>query len=217
MQGETTTLGAPILLLGLLLGFFLCFYGYRAKRLFIKIRSAVAGALVATAAALFFHARTQVLAALQTDHQLHELWLVISNPADYSGLLLYLLACSAGALALFFLARNAHPFLDTVVAFFTAVSMDLLIFLLIIPYLPLSVSIIISLTLLVVILAFSLIHFTSYLAIESALAGSLLVSYLLSRFWYLGFWIFFGLWALLAFLGILNQLHMLTHRESDNA
>jgi len=67
----------------------------------------------------------------------------------------------------------------------------------------------------VIILAYSLIRFDSYMALESAVAGSLIVSYLLSQFWYLQFWLFFTMWAILAFLGILNQLHRLGRPKPD--
>ena len=220
MQTDATTLGAPIMLLGLLSGFFLCFYGYLAKHLLVSLRSVVSGALVSLALALVFRGGVQTVEALEAEQPIAALWALLFNPNDYLNTLIYLISFSLGALLLFLCARKQNKVLKPVVALFTALSMGLIIFLLMLSFLPYTLSLVISLVLLVVILAFSLIRFDSYMALESAIAGSLLIAYLLSRFWFLGFWVFFALWAVLAFLGIINQLHMVSRRaqiqESQN-
>lgn len=215
MQGDGMTLSAPVMFIGLLLGFFLCFYGYVAKRLLVSIRSIFAGSLVFLAIALLLSQQQALLQSLASPTPLTELWNVIFNTQDYTGVLINLLSFSVGGLLLFYLSRTKSNSLQLVVASFTGVSMGLVIFLLILGFLPLQTSFVIFLILQVIILAYCLIRFTSYMALESAIAGSLIVAYLLSQFWYLGFWLFFALWAILAFLGILNQMHRLGHRKQS--
>lgn len=209
MQFDGTTIGAPVMLLGLLLGFFLCFYGYVAKHLWISIRSVVAGSVVFLAIALLAFQQQELFSSLTSPNPLAELWNVIFANQDYTGVLINLLSFCLGGLLLFSLSRMKSIYLEKVVAFFTALSMGLGIFLLILGFLPLQTSFIVFLVLQAIILAFSLVRFDSYMALESALSGSLIVAYLLSQFWYLGPWLFFALWALFAFLGILNQMHRL--------
>lgn len=215
MQGDGMTLSAPVMLIGLLLGFFLCFYGYIAKRLLVSIRSVFAGSLVFLTLALLLFQQQSLMASLASPTPLTELWNVIFNTQDYTGVLINLLSFSIGGLLLFYLSRTESFSLQLVVALFTGLSMGLVIFLLILGFLPLQTSFIIFLILQVIILAYCLIRFTSYMALESAIAGSLIVAYLLSRFWYLKFWLFFALWAILAFLGIINQMHRLGRQNQS--
>lgn len=213
MYTDAVTLGAPVMLLGLLAGFFLCFYGYLAKTLLVSLRSVISGALVFLASALLLRGGQDTLTALSENQPFSAIWALVLNPNEYLNTLIYLISFSLGGLLLFLCARKQQWFLTKIVALFTALSMDLIIFLLMLSFLPYTVALIISLVLLVVILAYSLIRFESYMALESAIAGSLLIAYLLSRFWFLGFWVFFALWAILAFLGIINQLHMVSRKE----
>lgn len=216
MQSEIPTIGAPVMLIGLLVGFFLCFYGYAIKSLLVRLRSVISGSLVFLLVSVLLYDRQQFMLALHETTPLSSLWAVLFNPSDFKGVLLYLVAFAAGGILLFLLARKRQRFVLIVVAVFAALSMSMIIFLLLLSFLPLSPSFIVTCVALVIILALSLTRFESYLALESAIAGSLLVAWLLARFWYLQFWLFFALWALLAFLGILNQLHMLTKKKETN-
>lgn len=201
--------------IGLLTGFFLCFYGYVAKRLLVSIRSVFAGSLVFLALVLLVFHQQSLLAGLSSASPLSELWNIIFTTQDYMGVLVNLLSFCFGGLLLFYLSRRKSALPRLVVASFTGLSMGLVIFLLILGFLPLQTSFVMFLVLQVIILAYSLIRFDSYMALESAVAGSLIVSYLLSQFWYLQFWLFFTMWAILAFLGILNQLHRLGRPKPD--
>ena len=215
MQSDGSTIGAAVMFIGLLVGFFLCFYGYVAKRLLVSIRSVFAGSLVFLALALLVFQQQSLLASLSSPSPLSELWNIIFTTQDYMGVLINLLSFCIGGLLLFYLSRRKAAVPRLVVASFTGLSMGLVIFLLVLGFLPLQTSFVMFLVLQVIILAYSLIRFDSYMALESAIAGSLMVSYLLSRFWYLQFWLFFTLWAILAFLGILNQLHRLGRPKPD--
>lgn len=215
MQSDGSTIGAAVMFIGLLTGFFLCFYGYVAKRLLVSIRSVFAGSLVFLALVLLVFHQQSLLAGLSSASPLSELWNIIFTTQNYMGVLVNLLSFCFGGLLLFYLSRRKAALPRLVVASFTGLSMGLVIFLLILGFLPLQTSFVMFLVLQVIILAYSLIRFDSYMALESAVAGSLIVSYLLSQFWYLQFWLFFTMWAILAFLGILNQLHRLGRPKPD--
>ena len=78
--------------------------------------------------------------------------------------------------------------------------------LLLLEFLPLTLNLLVSGILLILILIFCMRDFASYMAFENSVAGALLISYLLARFWYLDLWIFLA-WALiLSILGILSQI-----------
>ena len=111
-----------------------------------------------------------------------------------------------GGLLLFALSRKNGIVTGKVVALFAAVSMALFIFILLLEFLPLTLNLLVSGILLILILIFCMRDFASYMAFESSVAGALLISYLLARFWYLDLWIFL-VWALiLSLLGILSQI-----------
>ncbi len=220
MQSEITTIGAPVMLIGLLVGFFLCFYGYVTKSLLVRLRSVISGSIVFLFIALMSYGRESFMQVLHEKNPLGgALWKVLFNPSDYRGVLLYLTSFAAGGLVLFLLARKKQKVIQLIVALFAAFSMSLIIFFLLLSFLPLTPpSFVVTAVALVVILALSITRFESYMALESAIAGSLIVAWLLSRFWYLQFWLFFALWAILAFLGILNQMHMLSKKkETEHA
>lgn len=204
------------MLLGLLGGFFLCFYGYVLKNLLVRLRSVVSGSFVALAISLYAYSKVPLMTALKNENPLINLWQVIFNTNDFAGVILHLASFSIGGLFLFVLARNKAKLIQSIVAIFTAISMSLIIFLLLLSFLPFTPSAIVTGVAMVVILAFSLTRFESYMALESAITGSLIVAWLLARFWYLQFWLFFALWAAFAFLGILNQMHMLEKRGTEN-
>lgn len=213
MSGDVSTIGAPVMLIGLLIGFFLCFYGYIIKQLYVSLRSVLSGATVFLAAAVLVLDWTQLGSTLSTSQPMHALYELLYDPTDSLTFIVYLLSISLGALMLFALARIKSRLAEFFVSICTALSMALFMLLLSLSYLPLQASLIVSGTSLVIILPFCISRFASYLAMETAILGSLLVSYMLCRFWYLGFLIFLFIWALLAFLGITNQLHRLKVRD----
>lgn len=213
MQSEIATLSTPIMFIGLLAGFFLCFYGYLIKSLLVSLRSVLSGSLVFVSVSLVLYDRVALVGALASEAPLGGLWALVFPQHDYLAVLIHLMFFTFGGLLLFFLARRKGKLLEKVVALFTALSMTLMLFLLTLTLLPLQASLIISCILGVIILAFCLARFESYMATESAIIGSMLVSYLLSRFWYLGFTLFFILASLLSFVGILNQMNMLKKRK----
>ncbi len=213
MQSEIATLSAPIMFIGLLTGFFLCFYGYLIKSLLVSLRSVLSGSLVFVSVSLLLYDRVALVGALASEGPLEGLWSLLFPQHDYLAVLIHLMSFTFGGLLLFFLARRKGKLLEKVVALFTALSMTLMLFLLTLTLLPLQASLIISCILGVIILAFCLTRFESYMATESAIIGAMLVACLLSRFWYLGFVLFFILGAILSFMGILNQMHMLAKRK----
>jgi len=213
MNGDISTIGAPVMLIGLLIGFFLCFYGYIIKQLYVSLRSVLSGAVVFLAASILILDWNKLRTPLTSPQPMNALYQMLYDPSNSLALIIYLLSVSLGALLLFALARSKNKLLEFFVSVCTALSMALFILSFTLSYLPLEAALIVSGAALVIILPFCISRFASYLAMETAILGSVTVSYLLCRFWYLGFLVFLGIWALLAFLGITNQLHRLKFRR----
>lgn len=213
MYTNLPTLGAPIMIVGLLAGFFLCFYGNLAKKYLIPLRSTISGAMVSLAVSLLLLQRNEIVGILNSSWSLQSLVDLLINKETYPYSIIYLLAISVGALVLFYLSRKPGAFLGTVVALFTGLSMALFIFLLLLGFLPFTLSLLFSAIVLAVILFFCFRDFPSYLAVENSIAGALLISYLLSRFWYLELWIFLSWAAILTVAGILSQLRSLNRHK----
>jgi hypothetical protein len=125
---------------------------------------------------------------------------------DYTHPLMYLVSFSLGGLLMFFLSRKQQNSIGFLVKILTGLSMGLAIFLLLRSLFSLSLSLLFSLILLFFILYLCLRGFEYYFAMESALAGALLVSYMVTRFWYLDIWLFFVWATLLTILGIFSQI-----------
>ncbi|NCC66458.1 MAG: hypothetical protein EOM15_17630, partial [Spirochaetia bacterium] len=128
MYTDTATLGAPVMLLGLIAGFFLCFYGYLAKNLLVSLRSVISGSLVSLAVALIVRDPQKTLQALNAEQPFLQLWALLLNPNEYLNTMIYLLSFTLGGLLLFLCARQKHLILTVVVALFTALSMGLIMF-----------------------------------------------------------------------------------------
>ncbi|MDT4762046.1 hypothetical protein [Sphaerochaeta sp. PS] len=213
MYTNLPTLGAPIMIVGLLAGFFLCFYGNHAKKYLIPLRSTISGAMVSLAVSLLLLQRNEIVGILNSSWSLQSLVDLLINKETYPYSIIYLLAISVGALVLFYLSRKPGVFLGKIVALFTGLSMALFIFLLLLGFLPFTLSLLFSAIVLAVILFFCFRDFPSYLAVENSIAGALLISYLLSRFWYLKLWIFLSWAAILTVAGILSQLRSLNRHK----
>lgn len=213
MYTNLPTLGAPIMIVGLLAGFFLCFYGNLAKKYLIPLRSTISGAMVSLAVSLLLLQRNEIVGILNSSWSLQSLVDLLINKETYPYSIIYLLAISVGALVLFYLSRKPGVFLGKIVALFTGLSMALFIFLLLLGFLPFTLSLLFSAIVLAVILFFCFRDFPSYLAVENSIAGALLISYLLSRFWYLKLWIFLSWAAILTVAGILSQLRSLNRHK----
>jgi hypothetical protein len=105
-------------------------------------------------------------------------------------------------------------FAEKIVSFFTALSMALFILLVLLGFLPLTLSLVITAVLLIPILIFCMRDFASYMAFENSIGGALLISYLLARFWYLDIWIFLVWVAILSVTGIFSQLRSLKRHKT---
>ena len=214
MHTDLPTLGAPIMILGLLAGFFLCFYGYKAKKILVPLRSVLSGAFVSLAFALLFLQGGALIAALASTTPFADLISLFTESEYYQLPLIYLSCFSIGGLLLFYISRKQGRSIQLIVAIFTALSMALFIFLLLLSLIPLPLSLIFSLALLVLFLVYCLKSFDTYIAFETSVGGALLISYLLARFWFLGFWLFLFWAIILSSGGILNQIHSLNKQKN---
>lgn len=205
------------MLIGLFIGFFLCFYGYLAKQLVVRLRAVIAGSLVFLTISLLLFRRDALIDILTSDQPIIGLGQLILDPQFYLATLANVLAFCLGALLLFYLARRKTAFSNFLIALFIPLSMGLLIFLLVLGIIGFIPALFVAISLTVVVLAFSIVRFEMYVACESAIAGSLLVAYLFSRFWNLPIILFFAIWAVFTFLGILNQMLRLKKAGPEDA
>jgi hypothetical protein len=192
--------------LGLAIGFFLCFYGSRARKFLLPLRSIFSGALISLAIALLIINGKTVFSSLAMADPFHSVGNLLWDIEDYTHPLMYLVSFSLGGLLMFFLSRKQQNSIGFLVKILTGLSMGLAIFLLLRSLFSLSLSLLFSLILLFFILYLCLRGFEYYFAMESALAGALLVSYMVTRFWYLDIWLFFVWATLLTILGIFSQI-----------
>ncbi len=214
MPAELPTLGAPVMIVGLLAGFFLCFYGNVAKKYLVPLRSVLSGAVSSLALVFLIMQKDALIAALASNNAMAALLDLLIGGEHYLFSIVALASIAVGGLLLFALSRKQGPFIEKVVSLFTALSMGLFIFVLLLGFLPLPLNLVATAILLIVILLFSLRDFASYMAFESSIGGALLTSYLLARFWHLDFWVFLVWAAILAVLGILNQLSSLKKHKA---
>lgn len=214
MHTDLPTLGAPVMIVGLLAGFFLCFYGNVAKKYLVPLRSVLSGAMVSLAGVFLIMRKESLMTALAGRDPIGALLDMIIGGDHYLFSIIALASVALGGLLLFALSRKPGAVVAKIVAIFTALSMALFIFLLLLGFLPLGVNLLVSALLLVSILIFSMRDFASYMAFENSIGGALLISYLLARFWHLGFWVFLTLSVILTILGILSQLRSLKRRKA---
>ncbi len=209
MHTDLPTLGAPVMMVGLLAGFFLCFYGNVAKKYLVPLRSVLSGAMVSLALVFLIMQREALIVALQSQNAIQTLLDMLISREQYLFSIIALSSIAVGGLLLFALSRKSGTFGGKIVSLFTALSMALFIFLLLLGFLSLSLSLVIAAVLLVFILIFCMRDFASYMAFENSIGGALLISYLLARFWYLDIWIFLVWVVILSVAGIFSQLHSL--------
>lgn len=209
MPTDLPTLGAPVMIVGLLAGFFLCFYGNIAKKYLVPLRSVLAGAIVSLALVYLVMQREALTVALLASNPIQALLDLLISREHYLFSIIALASIALGGLILLALSRKGGTANTKIVAFLTALSMALFIFLILLEFLPLSLNLVLTGVLLIPILIFCMRDFASYMAFEHSIAGAILISYLLKRFWYLDFWIFLVWVAILSVAGIFSQLHSL--------
>ncbi len=214
MPTDLPTLGAPIMIMGLLVGFFLCFYGNVAKKYLVPLRSVLSGAMVSLALVFLLMQRESLIVALQSKSAIQGLLDLLISRELYPFGIIALASIALGGLLLFALSRRSGAVASKIVAIFTAISMALFLFLLLLGFLPLSLSLVVTTVMLIFILIFCMRDFTSYLVFENAIGGSLLISYLLARFWYLDIWLFLAMTVLISAIGIFSQLRSLKKQRA---
>ena len=206
MHTDLPTLGAPVMIGGLAIGFFLCFYGSKAKKILMPLRSVFSGALISLTIAVFAINGKNVFSALAMADPFPALYNLLWDTNEYTHPLIYLTSFSTGGLLMFFLSRKQMNSIGFLLKVLTGLSMGLAIFLLLLSLTSLPLSLLFSSIILFFILYLCLRGFDYYVAVENALAGALLVSYMVTRFWYLDIWLFF-IWAmLLTVLGMFSQV-----------
>lgn len=216
MHTDLPTLGAPIMIAGLLAGFFLCFYGNKAKKYLVPLRSVLSGAMVSLALVFLLMHKEALIVALQTQNAIQSLLDLLISGEHYLFSIIAMSSIAIGGLLLFALSRKSGVFAEKIVSFFTALSMALFILLVLLGFLPLTLSLVITAVLLIPILIFCMRDFSSYMAFENAIGGALLISYLLARFWYLDIWIFLVWVAILSVTGIFSQLRSLKRHKTKS-
>jgi len=216
MPTDLPTLGAPVMIVGLLAGFFLCFYGNVAKKYLIPLRSVLSGAMVSLTVVFLVMQKDALILALQAQDSFQALLALLIGGEQYLFSIIALASVALGGLLLFALSRRSNVLAGKTVALFTAISMALFIFLLILGFLPFTLNLVVSAILLIFIIIFCLRDFATYLAFENSIGGALLISYLLARFWYLDFWIFLVWVAILSVIGIYSQLRSIKRHKAKS-
>ena len=216
MPTDLPTLGAPVMIVGLLTGFFLCFYGNVAKKYLIPLRSVLSGAMVSLTVVFLVMQKDALILALQAQDSFQALLALLIGGEQYLFSVIALASVALGGLLLFALSRRSTVLAGKTVALFTAISLALFIFLLILGFLPLTLNLVVSAILLIFIIIFCLRDFATYLAFEHSIGGALLISYLLARFWYLDFWIFLVWVAILSVIGIYSQLRSIKRHKAKS-
>ncbi|NBK22868.1 MAG: hypothetical protein EOM68_12660 [Spirochaetia bacterium] len=216
MPTDLPTLGAPVMIVGLLTGFFLCFYGNVAKKYLIPLRSVLSGAMVSLTVVFLVMQKDALILALQAQDSFQALLALLIGGEQYLFSVIALASVALGGLLLFALSRRSNVLAGKTVALFTAISMALFIFLLILGFLPFTLNLVVSAILLIFIIIFCLRDFATYLAFENSIGGALLISYLLARFWYLDFWIFLVWVAILSVIGIYSQLRSIKRHKAKS-
>lgn len=198
---------------GLLLGLFFTFFGYKAHRLLVLASSLLSGGLVALSLSVFIQDRAGVIALLSRGYAAGELFGLITGSLQRLGLLINVVSFAFGSLALFFIARNTTRLARFLLAILAPLSVALALLFTLRLFVGLAISIALATISALLVFAVSLISVEHYLAVESAIIAAMATSILITRFWYLGSWIFYLLWALLALLGMLNQFSMVKAKE----
>lgn len=175
----------------------------------MPLRSVFSGALISLTLALLAINGKAVLSALAMADPFSAMYDLLWDAKDYTHPLIYLISFSTGGLLMFFLSRKQQDSIGFLLKILTGLSMGLAIFLLLRSLVNLPVSLLFSSIILFFILYLCLRGFDYYVALENALAGALLVSYMVTRFWYLDIWLFFVWATLLTVLGMFSQVRSL--------
>jgi len=216
MHTDLPTLGAPIMIVGMLAGFFLCFYGNVAKKYLVPLRSVLSGSVVSLALVFLLMQKEALIVAFQAKSSIQILQDMLIGGEHYLFSIIALASIALGGLLLFALSRKSGVFAEKTVALFTAISMALFIFLLLLGWLPLTLNLVVSGILLIFIIIFCMRDFATYIAFENSIGGALLISYLFARFWHLNFWIFLFWVVLLSIIGIFSQLRSLKKQQEKS-
>jgi len=204
------------MILGLLAGFFLCFYGNVAKKYLVPLRSVLSGAVVSLALAFLLMQKESLIVAFQSKNAIQALLALLISKEHYTFSIIALTSIAVGGLLLFALSRKSGVVAGKIVPLFTAISLTLFIFLLLLEFLPLTLNLVVSAILLILITMFCMRDFASYMAFENSIVGALLISYLLARFWYLDLWIFLVWVAILSVTGIFSQLRSMKKHKAKS-
>jgi len=204
------------MIVGLLAGFFLCFYGNVAKKYLVPLRSVLSGSVVSLALVFLIMQKEALIVAMQSKNTIQALTALLISREHYTFSIIALSSIAVGGLLLFALSRKSGVFSDKIVSLLTAMSMALFIFLLLLEFLPLTLNLVVSGILMIFIIIFCMRDFASYMAFESSIGGALLISYLLARFWYLNIWIFLFWVAILSVTGIFSQLHSMKKHQAKS-
>jgi len=205
-----------VMVLGVLLGVALLFFGSRMERYLGYIRSISVVGLLFSAMYLSIAMPENLLPAMQGNIGLGGLWkLVVASPNTLHILLkvaAFLLAIVWGTLAQRFFPQVFEAFSMLVVYS----SLSALVF--IEGWITFSVVAlpITALILSIAVSGFRVFHTTLFRALESAICGSLLISYLFTRFYYLPRWIFLLLFVILGAAGSLTQILYLKKKVKNH-
>ena len=216
MHTDLPTLGAPVMIVGLLAGFFLCFYGNVAKKYLVPLRSVLSGAMVSLALVFVAMEHEALIVALQSQFTIKALLDLLISREHYLFSIVAMASIAIGGLLLFALSRKTGAFTAKIVAISTALSMAMFIFLLLLGFLPLILSLVFAAFLLILILVFCMRDFPFYMAFENSIGGALLISYLFARFWHLDPWVFLVWTAILSVAGIFSQLSSLKRHKAKS-
>ncbi len=204
-----------LMVLGVLLGIALLFFGYRLERYIGYVRATGAMGLLFTAVYLCLANPEQLLSALEGSLGLSGLArLVINSPnALHVSLKVaaIVLAIVWGALAHRFFPRIS----ESVSMLIVYVWLSALVFITGWAAFSLVALPIAALTLCIVISGFRICYTKLFRALESAIFGSLLISWLFTRFYYLPLWIFILLLVILGASGCVAQILFLRKKAKD--
>jgi len=195
-----------MMVLGVILGVALLFFGSRLERYLGYIRSTIAMGLLFAIMYVCIALPENLLPAVQGTIGLNGLWkLVVFSPNTLHVLLkvaAFLLAIVWGALSQRFFPRV----MEALSMFVVYSSLSTLLFIegwLTFSIIALPIT---ALLLAIAISGFRVFHTMLYRAIESAIFGSFLISYLFTRFYYLPTWIFLLFFVILGAAGGLTQI-----------
>ena len=208
---------APAMIAGLFIGLYFTFYGYTAQRLLTLLSSLFTGALIALLASLLALEGQVLIDLLVHGYRGSDLLALVCGDLGSLRLFITVVSSASGALLFFFAARNTQRFARVLLSLFSPLATALLVLFILRLFVSLPISVVFATLFWILILAATLFAYERYVAAESALIAAMLLALLITRFWHLGSWVFYALWAILAVLGILNQRTMLKAKSVKEA